>query len=199
MQVLPRSLRAVSSFIALAWLSSASPAWAQAHVHEHGAGELMVSLDGRVVLIEFETPLDNLVGFEQAPATAAQQQAFDQAVALLRKGESLFALPVVANCHLQEVQLELPFGEDGHAHGEHEHAHHHGDHEHDVHAEAHEAGHADVYAVYQFDCERPAAVDGIGVGLFETFPRLERLRARSVNSQGQAASELERGQTRLKL
>lgn len=197
----------------LATFTGASLAQAQAPAHEHGVAELKVSVDARTVLIEFETPLDNVVGFEQAPNTAAQKESLRQAEALLRRGESLYALPPAALCRLHEVQLEMPFSASETTHDEHHHhdhgsdhdhqahhAHHaheaeHAHHAHHAHAHAHaqhEEGHVDVYAVYEFECEQPEHLNGVNVSLFEHFQRLQLLRAKHATAAGQGAVDLTR-------
>src|SRR5690606_20886978 len=53
----------------------AVPALAQHAAHEHGVADLRVAAEGNTVVIEFDSPLDNLVGFEHAPRDDAQRMA----------------------------------------------------------------------------------------------------------------------------
>jgi hypothetical protein len=50
---------------------------AQAHLgaHVHGLVKLGVAVQGPTVSIELDSPLDNLLGFEHRPRTAAERQA----------------------------------------------------------------------------------------------------------------------------
>ena len=112
------------------------PASAQHAAHEHGVAWLSAALEGGELLLEFLTPLDNLVGFEHAPTTAAQHQALADAAARLREGGRLFVLPEAAACVQRTVEIEAPWlseveGARGHDHDhdhehEHEHEHEHG-------------------------------------------------------------------------
>ncbi len=110
--------------------------------HEHGVAQLKVALDRGTLLIEFETPLDNLVGFEHAPRTPEQRAALAEAERALKRGEALFALPAQAACTLQEVQIESPWlqgaasqdsGTEPHRHA---HGHRHDEHKHSTHDHA---------------------------------------------------------------
>ena len=57
-------------------------------------------------------------------------------------------------------------------------------------AHARGLGHAELVAGYTLRCEAPAALDALGVRLFEAFPRLREIRAERVSAQGQAAATL---------
>ncbi|HRP96505.1 MAG TPA: DUF2796 domain-containing protein [Rhodocyclaceae bacterium] len=109
---------------------------AQQTPHEHGVGDLRIAVDANTVVIEFESPLDNLVGFEHAPRDAEQRRALADAQARLRQFDGLFAPSAAAACVLAEVQLESPYadGADAHGHDDHGHDDHgHDDHGHDDH------------------------------------------------------------------
>jgi hypothetical protein len=45
----------------------------QQHAHVHGQMKLDVAIDGPTVVIDMESPLDNIVGFERAPKTDAEK------------------------------------------------------------------------------------------------------------------------------
>lgn len=145
--------------------------------HVHGQADLRLVKEGSTLLLEFESPLDSLAGFEHAPATDAQREALIQAGRLLHDAASLFVLPEAAGCVLQEVQMEMPYSEQL---ADHDHDHDHGD------------GHHDVYAVYQFECATAAAATELRVGLFDAFSRIERIRVQTVSETGQGAVELNR-------
>lgn len=186
-------LAAVSRLAVLAACAGAlmSTAHAQhAHgAHEHGVAHLSVAIEGPELVIELSTPLDNLVGFEHAPATAAQRAALADAEARLGQGAELFVLPAAAGCGLAETVLESPSplraGKEQPAAHDHDHDHDHG-------ADALE-GHADLIATYRFECARPAALDALRVELFQAFPRLRELRAVRAAEGGQGAAVLKPG------
>lgn len=187
--------RSTLSALGCAALLAVSPLAQAQHAHgahEHGVAHLSVATDGGELLIELTTPLDNLVGFEHAPRTAAQRKAMAAAEQRLREGGALFAPSTAAGCALREVSVESPWpqgGEqaDGHKH-DHKHDHDHGD-----------DGHADLVASYRFECSAPAALERIDTALFDAFPRLRELRAAHASGRGQGSAVLKPGAAALKL
>ncbi|MHB1374190.1 MAG: DUF2796 domain-containing protein [Thauera sp.] len=208
--------RAAFGFFALA-LSQPALAQHAGGAHEHGVAELSVATEGAALVIELSSPLDNLVGFEHAPANAAQREALAAAEARLREGASLFRLPAAAGCVLGEVRIDGAWmgggaaskepsapAAGGHDHNHasaHDHEHEH-DHDHDK-AHAHDSadggGHADVMASYRFECAQPQALDAIDTQLFAVFPRLREIRAARATAGGQGATVLRPGRTVLPL
>lgn len=176
----------------------ATPALAAEHAHEqqyeqhqahvHGEAELMIAVDGPVLELELISPAMNIVGFEHAPTTPAQQAAVEQAVERLRQADRLFQLPPAAGCSLVEAEVET---------GLLASAMHHEPHEHDEHpAETHEHqaehdGHAEFHAHYHFQCRQAEALEGIEVRLFEPFPGMQRIHAQSVSAHGQHQAVLD--------
>ena len=147
--------------------------------HEHGVANLDVVLEGRRLTVEVTGPLDNFAGFERAPRNAAERDALNRALDLLRKPGTVVALPEAAGCVLTTSELHNPFA-------------------------AAKAGpgadrHADLTASYEFDCATPAALKRLDVPLFDSFPRLRKLRAAVVAPAGQSGAELARGRATLKL
>lgn len=178
-------LRTIFAALALGVSAGAS---AQ-HAHEHGVAELRVALEGSTLLVEFDSPLANLVGFEHAATSAADKAALVQLEQTLRAPERLLGLPAEAGCTLREVELELP-GSDDHDH--HGHQHDHG-HKHDH----HDDDHADAYAAWEFACQRaPAALE---VSVIEAFPAIRVLRAETAGPRGQTAVRIEQPKARLAL
>ncbi len=190
----------------------ASAAFGQG-AHEHGIADLRVAIEGGEVLVEFDSPLDNLVGFEHAPNTPEQRAALAAAERRLLDFASLFTLPAAAGCVLSDVQLESPYPQGADGHGDHDHKHDHDhdhkhdhdhdhdhkhdhdhdhdhkhDHDHDHgNSDDHDHGHADLYVVYQLACTAPAALTEIRVGLMDAFPRIHTLRAETATPRGQGS------------
>ena len=168
--------------LAVASLSSAAHAQHTHGAHEHGAAELTVALDGRELVIELISPLDNLVGFEHAPANDAQRSALAEAGRLLRDADAMFALPAAAACRFEHADIESPWpmdapppaaGQAGHAHAQRAHGDRaHGDHE-------------EVVATYRFTCAQPTALNQLEVRAFAHFPRLRELRVGHATARGQ--------------
>lgn len=183
-------------------LMLASSVAAQHAAHEHGVAALRVALDGPTLLIEFDSPLDNLVGFEHAPTTDEQRFALASAERRLKDFEHLFSLPAAAGCVVAEVQLDSPYpqseNDHGHDHREHHDHGHQEHHDHDDHGheddghEDHGHAHGDIYVVYQLECSTPSALTEIGVGLIDAFPRIHVIRAETATPRGQASVRLDR-------
>jgi hypothetical protein len=155
-------------------------AFAQQDAHEHGVAELRVAVDGGRVVIEFASPLDNLVGFEHAPQTAAQRRALAAAEQRLRAVDTLFVTPSAAACAVTAIELESPYPQDA---GPQSGA--------PAHREDHAAPHAELHASYELECAVPAALKEVRVGLIEAFPRIRRIRAQTATPGGQRAVVLD--------
>ncbi|AVZ78116.1 DUF2796 domain-containing protein [Zoogloeaceae bacteirum Par-f-2] len=156
-------------------------------VHEHGVARLQVAIDGGRLVVALQSPLDNLVGFEHKPRTAAQRSAWAEAEGRLRDFGALFVLPPAAGCTLTNVDLELPW--EAGARPDYDH-----DHDHD-----HDAAHGEVHVQYALDCAQPQALTGLTVKLAERFPRTARIRAEAVTPRGQNAQTLTRDKNTLAL
>ena len=100
-------------------------------VHDHGAAALNVAVEGNAVFLEFETPWNNLVGFEHKPGDDAQQALVDDALALLGDPEKLFSFSG-GDCMVDAVSIESSMGEDAHRDDHHDEDEHH-DEKHDDH------------------------------------------------------------------
>jgi hypothetical protein len=118
--------------------------------HQHGVAVLMVGQQGAEVELVFESPADNLVGFEHRAQTAAEQQKLAEAESIMSNPEQLFVLPAAAKCRLRELEQDWPAVEaeghdEHHDHDEHDHHAKHDDHnDHDKHdGHDHHAKHDD--------------------------------------------------------
>ncbi len=170
------------SLLAAASLPSAANAQHTHGAHEHGAAELTVALDGQALVIELISPLDNLVGFEHAPANDAQRAALAEAGRLLSDADAMFALPVAAACRFEHADIESPWpmaamapaaGQAGHAH-----------------AHPTRGDHEEAVVTYRYTCAQPAALQRIDVRAFARFPRLREIRAEHATARGQGAAVL---------
>ena len=170
------------SLLAAASLPSAANAQHTHGAHEHGAAELTVALDGQALVIELISPLDNLVGFEHAPANDTQRAALAEAGRLLSDAEAMFALPVAAACRFEHADIESPWPmaavapAAGHADA--------------AHAPPTRGEHEEVVVAYRYTCLQPAALQRIDVRAFARFPRLREIRAEHATARGQGAAVL---------
>ncbi|MFZ3323051.1 MAG: DUF2796 domain-containing protein [Usitatibacter sp.] len=161
-------------------------AWAVASAqaappHVHGIAALDVAFDGKSLQLTLDSPLENLVGFEHAPANAREEQAIRAMVRRFARAEELFAPSSAAHCSLKAVRLSSPVidakvftaeGVSAAAPGE--------SHE--------EAGHADLDASIEFSCQRPSELKAVEAKIFAVFPGLHRIDAQIVTPARQSAA-----------
>lgn len=173
---MPMHLRTVPLPLLLsAWLLALPPAVLAEPAHEHGRARLDIAVEARQVTIAFESPLDNLLGFERAPRNDAERRAADALQARLRNAAGLFRFDDSAGCKATAVELRSAALEPGAA----------------------AADHADLDADYTFVCTKPPVQ--LDHGLFEAFVRLQRVEARVVTAKRQAKATLVRPARRLPL
>lgn len=155
---------------------AAAPAAAQHnHSHVHGQARLDVAIDGPLLTLAFETPLDNLVGFEHRPRSAAQKQAAEAAIARLRDTGSLWQPDAAAQCTATETTLDIDALQPS-----------------ATPAAAVAAEHAEASGRYVFRCAVPAQLKAVTQNLFEAFPRLQRLDVQVAGPAGQVKQTLRR-------
>lgn len=175
-------MRPVAAGSLLALLLAAPPAGAQGKAHQHGVARLDVAVEEKAVLARFETPLDNLTGFERPPRTQDEKRIAAAAVMRLENGAQMLRIDPAAGCRFAAVTLTAPvvgLGGSGAA-------------------GAAKGGHADLAAEYHFDCDDAGRAAWIDVGLFD-FTRLRRLQVQLVTAGAQHRRELTPAAARLVL
>jgi len=155
-----------------------------ADAHSHGDAELAVVLDGDLIVIEFTTPLYNVLGFEHRPETETQKVAVSQAASQLSQGPELFRFSAPAKCReiARPENIRL-FSETPDAH---DHDNHHND-----------DSHKDVLLRYEFSCEEIESLSKIDVKLFEFFEKLSELEVTYLGPSTQKQVVLKPLQTQL--
>ena len=153
--------------------------------HVHGAAQLDVVLDGKLLELQLHSPAMNLVGFEHAPGNAREQARLNAVRDFLTQPGKVFSLPAEAGCALEReaVTSEL-FGV---AAGDDDHL--------ALHDEAPEAtsadDHHDIHAYYQFACSKPQAMHTIDMrNLFRQYPGLQSLEVQLIGPHGQKGQTL---------
>jgi hypothetical protein len=164
--------------------------------HEHGVADLTVALDGQELLVELISPLDNLVGFEHAPANDAQRAALAEAGRRLLDASAMFALPAAAACRFEHADIDSPWPMAAEAPAPDRAAHAHAGH---THAQPTRGDHEDAVVTYHFSCAQPQALNQIEVRAFAQFPRLHTLRVEHATARGQGAVVLVPGAVTLAL
>lgn len=151
-----------------------APAWAQ-HSHVHGQARLDVAIDGPLLTLAFEAPLDSLVGFEHRPRSPAQRQAAEAAIARLRDTAALWQPDAAAQCSATETTLDIDALQPS-----------------ATPAAAVAAEHAEAAGRYVFRCVAPAQLKAVTQNLFDAFPRLQRLDVQVAGPGGQVKQTLRR-------
>ena len=197
----------LSAAVLLGALLTAPAAIAEQKPHVHGHWQMNAAIDGDHLQIELIAPGADVVGFEHEARTAEEKAKVRQAKEKLKAGDALIVLPAAAGCKLEEAHADVA-GLDHDDHGEkkdsdHKHGHDHGhkddhkdDHKHGHnHGEAghDEAAHNEYHAEYMFHCDDIAALDRIGVTIFEAFPSTEEVEAAVLTPSGQHAASLDKG------
>jgi len=172
-----------------------------AESHVHGGAVLSIVNENSAVVMEFETPLYNLLGFEYSPRTKEERTSVAQVEARLAQPQTLFQLSSEAKCRYEklangvtlfgiEPDAELDPSEHDHEdHEDHEdhidHEDHHDEHEQEDHRDEHAAerqhdadhasNHTDVILTYKLNCESADKVKNIDISLFDDFPYFAEL------------------------
>jgi hypothetical protein len=156
----------------------------QHEAHEHGIAALDVALEVENLVVEFNSPAVNIVGFEHQPSSDDQKAAVTDAVATLKDADRVFAIPAEARCELVSVYLEteLMHGDDHHSEEAHESDEH-------GHAEAEEV-HSEFRAVYSYSCANADKLTSIKVNLIELYPGIDEIHTRVIGPSGQTAGDL---------
>lgn len=200
--------RYISLFLALLGSTAAVAETRQLDAHEHGVGTLDIAVDGTTVVMAFEAPGADIVGFEYAAESEEDRAAVNAAIATLSRPLDLFVLPAAAGCSVTSASAEL---ETEASHDDHEETHEHAeekeheDHDHD-HAEKAEhadhdkehashdegAGHTEFHAEYTLNCAEPAELTEIEFTYFAAFENARELEVQIATAAGAQAFEVVR-------
>ena len=144
--------------------------------HEHGAAQLNVVLDGKMLHLQLDSPAMNLVGFEHAAKSDADKAKVAAARSQLEQPQALFGVNA-GDCNISKQELESPLF------AEHKHEEHH---EHD-----HGSEHSEIHAHYSLDCQKPEELKQLNLGeLFKRFPATEKIQVQLIGPNGQQGLEL---------
>lgn len=151
--------------------------------HEHGAAQLNVALEGQRLELALESPAMNLLGFEHAAVSTADQAAAAHAQQQLQAPLTLFGIPSAAGCTIASQELHSPLFID---HADQQAKHEHG------------SEHSDVDANYVLTCSKPEALAAIDLSqLFQRFPATRKIQVQLIGPNGQQGAELTAAQPRL--
>ena len=155
--------------------------------HQHGVAKLQVAVDGKMLELVLESPLANLVGFERGPRNDKERQTVRAMALRFHDPASLFTPTPQARCTARGAELASGVIDAALLAATTQTA---------APAkpvpgpQAASDGHADLDATLRFECENPAALKDIDVGLFKAFPALRQLDAAVVTAKGQRGARL---------
>ena len=142
--------------------------------HEHGAANMQLMILKDEVLMQVESPLFNMLGFEHQANNKQQKKLFTQQLKLIEQ-TNLIELDGKAQCVLDSQKVQHPF--------ENAYAHHNHD----------ENKHRDISFEYHFHCKEASNLKQINTEkLFKTWPHLHKLRVEWIYQNQQSAAELSR-------
>ena len=159
-----RHLIRFSCLAALVGLASpvASAQQKHSHAHEHGKGNLEITLDKNRIVSRFTSPLQALVGFERPPKNQAETDAIATLNQRLLNPATLFSMNAEAEC--KPTILENKIVRDA------------------------ANKHADLHYQLEFTCAKPAALKQMTIHLFKDTKHLKEVRVEIVGPSGQKSS-----------
>lgn len=199
------SLALAIGFALSAAQATAEDGFRQHDAHVHGQVEFNIAQDGSELLVEITAPGADVVGFEHAPQSDAEQTALAKANAILAEADQLLTLSSAAQCQIKHTSVTNTLLADDDKH-EHEHEHeHHDDHQHDDehhdhhdHHEEHD-GHGSFSVEYRYDCQQIGQLSQLDVHWFNHFSSTQSIQANLLTDKGQNAHQLKPGQSTLSL
>lgn len=174
--------------------------------HVHGQARLEIAVEGEILNIRLESPLDNLIGFERAPRNERERQAVRRMTTQLNDSATQFQPSPAARCMPLDSRLEAPalgkvfLAPSGNTTASptrqskpssavkttKPHAH------------ADEEEHGELTATWRFRCTQPLVLRDLKVKLFAGFPGLRRIDAVAITEKGQSAARLSASQPQIR-
>ena len=153
-------------------------AGAQQKAHVHGFVTLNIAVQGGQLSVQLEAPLDSLLGFEHRPRTDAQRKAAEAALAVLNKPQDWLRPDAAAQCKLMRTNVQAdalqPAAKPA------------------AKADAKTDEHTDLDAAVDFTCAAPGQLKALDLGLFDAFPRINRIDVQVAGASGQLKQTLRR-------
>ena len=177
------AIRVVACVVAPAVMLFTSAACAQGERHQHGASTLEISLEKNTLAIRWESPLNDLIGFEHAPRSAKEKAAAQNLLSLLDDPSSAFKPNSEAMCRMVAKSITAPNLSDIQTK-------HTGDastHDHD------HAVHSDLDYSVTYHCSSPDALSQLNIRALTTWPAIKDIDASLVGPGGQASQEANQG------
>lgn len=150
--------------------------------HQHGIGHLDLVMEGQQLTLMLQIPAEDLLGFEHAPRTPAEQEQLTAVQATLNNPQKLFTFAAKAQCRLESSELHSGLFANPPR----------------VADDAQAVEHADISAHYQFHCAEAGKLREMEVMLFQQFPGSEKLLLQAITPSGQSGAELSAAHNRIR-
>ena len=159
--------------------------------HVHGKASLNFVLDDQSLLIEFESPAYNLVGFEHEPKDQIQQKEVQDSLSLLSGPRKVFRFSDQAGCLVESVSVTTTMAGVGKNTVGYEEEHHEEEHhDHSDGDSTNKESHSEFKANYLMTCSEPEKLRAVEFKLFKEFLGLNSVQVQWINGEGQGYIEL---------
>ena len=155
----------------------AEPVVHEHKAHTHGISEIELIISTETISIKFESPANNIVGFEHAPSNAEEENQIKRAHSILSKPPSIFSFQ---GAHCTSIPSSVNIN--GLAKKPHEHQT----------ADKHQphSTHKEITAEYQFQCKSSEDLTYIKTQLFNKFPNINEINVMWISDTNQGMSVL---------
>ena len=150
---------------------TAIPVAAAEKAHVHGKAGLDVAIEGSQLTLEFEAPVEDVVGFEREARNEKERAALSGLESYLKSGRA-FVPSVAGGCKLAAATVATS---------------------------SPGIGHVEVRATWKYECADLMGLKSIEASILTQYPKLKRIDVRAVTSRGQSAARLTPSQRSLKL
>lgn len=132
-------------------------------VHEHGKGEMAITLDGSILSVSLEAPLESFASFEHEPETPEQRQELQDVRAGFMRVSRNVAINGQAGCQFNTREVAF----------------------------RHTGDHGSIMVDYSFECETPAELSSVRLRTFDEYPGLETVDTVFLSGDDQKAKTLD--------
>lgn len=132
-------------------------------VHEHGKGEMAITLDGTTLTVSLEAPLESFASFEHEPETPEQRQELQDVRADFMRVSRNVEINDQAGCEFSARDVAF----------------------------RHSGSHGSIMVDYAFDCALPDELTSVRLRTFDAYPGLETVEAVFLSGDEQKAKMLD--------
>lgn len=146
------------------WSPFALAKTASKKAHEHGVAQLNLAAEGNSVSIQFESPSEEIYGFEHAPKNPTETEKQRAALELLKsKAGEIIGFDAALGCSFKETTANVVM--DGPKHSE-------------------------VRAEFKVECSKPLKKTSVKIDFSKHFPSIKKIRMQIVSEGKQDAKVL---------